>query len=879
MAIQCRFFGILLLQLEDLIQMPSFSKCDFLWKVLNNVAYKSKAKHTNIRDSNAWYMVSTPRSCLEQLQELKDVKCLHPKISRRLETKISDILVEDKFSKQNQSFHTSMDFIARGKKSREQGIQGLDECIGYLNQAIDAMGDVTSKEEEDRGPTCYVLAQAYSLRALCREEKEQKSKEYVEDILSALKHWSSNDLCKFVEHTCMARNNFRLLDYVSDLLLLKVDIGDHRDIYELMIKIFKQINNLEESVAMLWQSRSTHVLCTSPLNVFVEIVSSDRKMTMEEWGECITNSNGIKAFSTDKLKQDASDMEKKALYSPELKFLAAQLFYDLGERLVADGLMSEALDYAIKACELRKSLYTENFEVSFTMRNGDVGADREVTSFHMHNLVAIKPWSTDHFEEFILTPYNILRCYLESLIQEGTILEILGDVTRAESVLKLGKNLSSFRGLTIFVACFSAAIGKIYGKRQLWTLAATELTHAKNQCGSVSCKKCKFLLEVIVYQEQGNLNRIKSIKEIKTIDYDKWVAKNRFENAEEILREELNVFWNVKETKGESARIGKGPGESTFNRIATSGYEVSDVSDCCWHIPPTGDLNSLKGVLQLQWERTCKRYLLRVLIGKGKCLVTCNDMKGAHKVLLESICLLVSMSKSCSSHSSISFSYFFEFIQENEIEGVHGSDIASLLYIIGWVSLKSSYDEGKRNQSSDKLFIPMPTLMSGLKIAFILSSEDQGLFRKIAQLLAILYVRFDLSACMSSTDAPSNAPSSCQWACFFHHATLGTNTTFMFYCRLIKVHGVSDSTSILHRLKPKKHMDLEKFVMKYLKDLPATTILGITILEDKYMTLLGNLIRPSTIKDSSTQSWLMVSRFNSKREPLVVLLPVNPILV
>nr|GFC48126.1 hypothetical protein [Tanacetum cinerariifolium] len=49
-------------------------------------------------------------------------------------------------------------------------------------------------------------------------------------------------------------------------------------------------------------------------------------------------------------------------------------------------------------------------------------------------------------------------------------------------------------------------------------------------------------------------------------------------------------------------------------------------------------------------------------------------------------------------------------------------------------------------------------------------------------------------------------------------------------------------------------MDLENFVMKFLKDLPAATILGIT-------------------------SCLMVSRFNSKREPLVVLLPVNPILV
>lgn len=74
-------------------------------------------------------------------------------------------------------------------------------------------------------------------------------------------------------------------------------------------------------------------------------------------------------------------------------------------------------------------------------------------------------------------------------------------------------------------------------------------------------------------------------------------------------------------------------------------------------------------------------------------------------------------------------------------------------------------------------------------------------------------------------------------------------------------------------------MDLENFVKKFLKDLPAATILGITVLENKYTALLGNLLRPSSIKDASTQRWLMVSRFNPKREPLVVLLPVNPISV
>nr|GEY62901.1 hypothetical protein [Tanacetum cinerariifolium] len=433
-------------------------------------------------------------------------------------------------------------------------------------------------------------------------------------------------------------------------------------------------------------------------------------------------------------------------------------------------------------------------------------------------------------------------CYLESLIQEGTILEILGDVTRAESVLKLGKNLSSFRGLTIFVACFSAAIGKIYGKRQLCTLAATELTHAKNQCGFVSCKKCKFLLEVIVYQEQGNLNRIKSIKEIKTIDYDKWVAKCRFENAEEILREELNVFWNVKETKGESARIGKGPVSMSKSCSSHSSISFSYFFEFIEENEIEGvhgsDIASLLYIIS--WVSLKSSY------DEGKRWL--DRFEHAEEILSEELNVVwkvketkgesarIGKGPGVSTANRIATSGY----EKNEIEDVHGSDIASLLYIISWVSLKSSYDEGKRNQSSDKLFIPMPILMSGLKITFILSSEDQGLCSKIAQLLAILYVCFDLSACMSPTDAHSNAPSSCQWACFFHHATLGTNTSFMFYCRLIKVHGVSHSTSILHRLKPKKHMDLENFVMKFLKDLPAATILGITVL-DKYMTLLGNL--------------------------------------
>nr|GEY22964.1 ribonuclease H-like domain-containing protein [Tanacetum cinerariifolium] len=328
-------------QLEDFIQKLSFSKCEYLWKVMDTVADKCKVKRRNIGDAKAWDIVSTLRSSFEQLQDLKDVKCLHPTIAKRLETNISHILVEDRFSKQDKSFHNSKNFIAKGKKSREQGLQGLDDCILYLDKAIAALGDVMSKKEEDRGPTCHVLAQAHSLRALCREERDQKSKNYVEDIKSALSHWLNNDHIKFVEDTYMSRNNFQLLDYVNDLLLLKTgDIACE--------------NHLEVSIP-------TAFLSMNPPDTL-------------------------------KLKQPASGMMGRVHHSAKSMFLAAQLLYDWGERLVAEGSISEAFVYAMEARKLRTTLYENNFEYEFEGRKDLIRFVKLVADAGLYAHIRIGPY-------------------------------------------------------------------------------------------------------------------------------------------------------------------------------------------------------------------------------------------------------------------------------------------------------------------------------------------------------------------------------------------------------------------------------------------------------------------------------------------------------
>ncbi|GJS84337.1 hypothetical protein Tco_0750878 [Tanacetum coccineum] len=142
------------------------------------------------------------------------------------------------------------------------------------------------------------------------------------------------------------------------------------------------------------------------------------------------------------------------------------------------------------------------------------------------------------------------------------------------------------------------------------------------------------------------------------------------------------------------------------------------------------------------------------------------------------------------------------------------------------------------------------------------------LLKKVAQLLAIL------CALATDFDPLVGALSACQWSCFCHHLTLGSNLSSMYYSQLKEMYHASDPDAILHSLAPNLHDgDLKDFVIEYFKALPPHTIIGITILKDKYFGMLEMLLGESFMRFKNGAQYMMVSCFKSNGGPLVVLMP------
>ncbi|KAK7839536.1 separase [Quercus suber] len=213
---------------------------------------------------------------------------------------------------------------------------------------------------------------------------------------------------------------------------------------------------------------------------------------------------------------------------------------------------------------------------------------------------------------------------------------------------------------------------------------------------------------------------------------------------------------------------------------------------------------------------------------------------------------------------------------------------AAILFNISWFSLKSYHSKDTRTSCCDLFDIHLPKLVSWLMLAFVLCSEVPILFQKVSKLLATIYV---LSA---STEffplSPScKALSENHWASYFHQASLGTHLNYQFFSNMIgrcKVQHLVDAegshvtgcgveeTSNLIRLAPDSIKDLEEFVAKFFVGLPCMTVICISLLGGAYASLVKDLLCYPTC----VHAWMLVSRLNSKRQPVVVLLPVDPVI-
>ncbi|KAA3480154.1 separase-like [Gossypium australe] len=521
----------------------------------------------------------------------------YPDFCQRMQIKVINLLLQDAYAIEDSPLLKARILIRKGRTIRANGIEALKDCIWCLSEAISIMKNFYSETSIAGTPACHQLAAAYCLLALCTQEAEPNSEQPYQDIYAALDLWLSifiPDSC-FVdgEFKMVSGNTLQLLYNVLDLLSVKGYTKLHGNIYKLIIRIYK-LNNVElgKCVANLWDCRRlSHALCVSPVNEsFITNLSEHcggSSKSVDFWMHSLSGSQpGLLGFQQNLtcffnnfnhgLKNHESDIQSAVsannvnLVASELiasdpvrshsLFLAGYLYYDLCERQICRGRLFEGLSYAKEAFRLRSQLFKRKFTFSIEApveKYNEFGYIGEIAqtainvpkNLQVHRIVASELWSFDSSSSNLcgcyLSPWNVLQCYLESILQVGCINEMIGNGVEAESFLLWGKSISCSQNLPLFEATFSSilgmkvispsyfvlsilvlsynciggllkvylllTLGKLYRKKRLWNFAEQELQSAKrilvDSSSHCSCIRCRLMLEANLDQQLGDLFR------------------------------------------------------------------------------------------------------------------------------------------------------------------------------------------------------------------------------------------------------------------------------------------------------------------------------------------------------------------------------------
>ncbi|KAF8019982.1 hypothetical protein BT93_G0618 [Corymbia citriodora subsp. variegata] len=520
----------------------------------------------------------------QELLAYEEINSSNPDLCSRMQLKIIDELLQEIYSAEASCFQKARLLIKKGRILKCRGREGLNSCIQCLSEAISTIDCVNKSSSCSSVSERYLLASAYSLRALCTQEAEPKSKVILEDIDAALNLWSSiknSDSCSLDEDdSVLAEISLPLLYNIVDILSLKgCDSFSHK-LFKLMIGYFNS-KNLEPQkyLTLLWESRRmSHSLCFSPISeAFITVLSEHQGeifKSMDHWMCCLKESQpSLVGFQNilslllslyrkescceitlepyiggDRVKEAAVGLISSVPLSTRAVYLAGFLYYDLSERMILSGHLHEALLFAKESHELRTRLFQEKFTYSVeqTQKHGESGefAQKHICSIgnlHVSKTEAAEVFSFDsnsfNVESCYLSPWNIMQGYLESTLQVGTILELIGNGTEAETFLLWGKNISRSQDLPQFDVAFSSVLGKIYRRKRCWDMASKELETARQflmDCGTTfSCSKCRLLLEATVDLQLGDLIRAQS-------DDSSSVSADKLSHAEELYQSALD---------------------------------------------------------------------------------------------------------------------------------------------------------------------------------------------------------------------------------------------------------------------------------------------------------------------------------------------------
>ncbi|XP_020873224.1 separase isoform X2 [Arabidopsis lyrata subsp. lyrata] len=476
---------------------------------------------------------------------------LRSNLGQQTRIKITDILLKDVYVTEDMHIERARILIWKAQMTRTSGTEHITECICFLSEAISILGVLHHGPNKEGSPSSPMLPIAYCLRAFCTQEAEPNSKKVFQDISTSLNLWLKILSLDDSGDSLPTENIIPLLYNMIDLMSVKGCTELHHHIYQLIFRLFKWKKvKLEVCLAMLWECRRlSHALCPSPISdAFIQTLSEncgDKSTCIDFWMDCLKDSKakliGFQQnfhdlhnkdegpfqsdFTIGDIKDAASELISSASLSGNSSFVAAYLYYDLCERLISFGKLSEALSYAKEAYRIRTLIFQEKFKYTAEkkfVKHNDAGKISEIRTFGIKNFQVYRLFATDFWPcgNFLwdinccyLSPWSVLQCYLESTLQVGILNELIGNGLEAETILSWGKAFSCSQSLFPFIVAFSSALGNLYHKKQCLDLAEIELQNAKeiliaNQ-RDFSCFKCKLKLEVTLDKQLGDISRKK----------------------------------------------------------------------------------------------------------------------------------------------------------------------------------------------------------------------------------------------------------------------------------------------------------------------------------------------------------------------------------
>uniref|UniRef100_A0ACD5YX29 Uncharacterized protein n=1 Tax=Avena sativa TaxID=4498 RepID=A0ACD5YX29_AVESA len=480
-----------------------------------------------------------------------------------MQNRIIDILLNEIYCSKEYYLDRSKMLVRKARALRASGVQNISSCLKSLSEAISLLRDILLDSSQGNAIVIHELTIAYCLHAQCAQEAnhddkvifENRSAEQVifENARSAVGLWSKMGTL----HHCSPGVIFQkpsetlvpLLCSLVDLLAMKGCFELQFELCKLMIMIWKQESlPLEKLFSMLFiNGRLNHACCHLPMDQkLVSYVAQHLGVDCHNrifWRNCfkgdypsliiflqrlwpvdffsqscehsIGNEFGFSA-SVDEIDKVASSLASEVPSSSQSTYLAGCIYYDLSERLLSSGQVLQAISYGREALQLRKKLLKKKFKFNlgkFVGRESQCSGGQGFVSLEAWGPTMAEIWPDctrpSSMRDSFLTPWNVLRCYLESILQVSVMHELIGDGAEAEILLQTGREISCSQGLPIFAVNFTSVLGQLYCKRQLWDAADGELKHARKLLADntefISCKTCKSTLEISVDVQAGDL--------------------------------------------------------------------------------------------------------------------------------------------------------------------------------------------------------------------------------------------------------------------------------------------------------------------------------------------------------------------------------------